>query len=96
MDNQFNQVITNITKDPHCVGIGEFGLDYSEPFVKFKTLQIYVKEMFNKILVIHCRDQKNTDASTTCLKIINEEIPGFYKEVVNIHYHCYNRGMSTP
>ena len=67
-DEQFHQIITNITKDPRCVGIGEFGLDYSGPFFKFKTqqiklcekfLQIYVEEeMFSKTLVIHCRDQE--------------------------------------
>ena len=104
-DDQFHQVVTNIAKDPLCVGIGEFGLDYSGPFFKFKTqqvklcekfLRIFVKEeMFNKVLVIHCRDQKNsTDTSTTCLKIFEKEIPGFHKEVTDIHYHCYNGGMS--
>ena len=53
------------------------------------------EKMFNKTLVIHCRDQKNnTDASTTCLKIFEKEIPGFHKEIADIHYHCYNGGMS--
>ena len=104
-DDQFHQVFANIFSDQRCVGIGEFGLDYSAHYFKFKQQQIQLcerilrifveEELYSKTLVIHCRDSaKDTEASTTCLKIFKKEIPGFHKEDTDIHYHCFNGGMS--
>ena len=82
----FTDVRSAIIKDPRCVGIGEFGFDYSTHFSSYKTqqitlcrkfLQLFVKEeLFRKVLVIHCRDKKgSTEASETRLKIFGEELP---------------------
>ena len=94
-----------IIKDPCCVGIGEFGFDYSAHFSSYKTqqitlcmkfLQLFVKEeLFSKVLVIHCRDKKGkTEASETSLKAFGEELPTLDRDVMKIHHHCFNRGIT--
>ena len=66
-DQVFIDVRNAIIKDPHCVGIGEIGFDFSAHFISYKTqqiklckkfLQLFVnEELFSKVLVIHCRDR---------------------------------------
>ena len=51
---------------------------------------------YSKTIVIHCRDKRNSmDAYKTCLKVFEEEIPAFHREVTSIHFHSFNRGLST-
>ena len=101
----FTDVRSAIIKDPRCVGIGEFGFDYSAHFSSYKKqqitlcrkfLQLFVKEeLFSKVLVIHCRDKKGSmEASETCLKIFGEELPTFDRDVMKIHHHCFNGGIT--
>ena len=35
------------------------------------------------------------DAYGTCLKVFEVEIPAFHREDINLHFHCFNGGMST-
>ena len=101
----FTDVRSVIIEDPRCVGIGEFGFDYSVHFSSYKKqqitlcrkfLQLFVKEeLFSKVLVFHCRDKKgSTKASETCLKIFGEELPTFDRDVMKIHHHCFNGGVT--
>ena len=106
-DEDFERVRTSVIKDPRCVGLGEIGFDFSGHFGKFKTqqtllcrkfLQMFVREELyhHKAIVIHCRDKGNRmDAYGTCLKVFEEEIPAFHREDINLHFHCFNGGMST-
>ena len=106
-DEDFERVRTSVIKDPRCVGLGEIGFYFSGHFGKFKTqqtllcrkfLQMFVREELyhHKAIVIHCRDKGNRmDAYGTCLKVFEEEIPAFHREDINLHFHCFNGGMST-
>ena len=50
-DKDFERVRTSITKDPHCVGLGEIGFDSSAHFGKFKVQQTL---LFRKFLADVC------------------------------------------
>ena len=54
-------------------------------------LQLCAKEeLWNKVLVFHCRDQYlPMEASDLCLQILKDKIPSFDKDIMEIDRYCY-------
>ena len=84
-----------------CVALGEMGLDYAGSYHKSKSVQQhvfrsmlkdYVKYgMWDKALVIHCRDEiKWDDAQRDCRKIMCEELLNDKKFLPDIYLHSFN------
>ena len=101
---EMKAIKTALVKDPRCVGIGEMGYDLTQgcsTFVDKQTkvfkeqLQYYLKkELWETVLVIHCRDLPNsTKASDYCLDAMESVLPNTKRGSYRIHRHCYNGGI---
>ena len=101
---EMKAIKTALVKDPRCVGIGEMRYDLTQgcsTFVDKQTkvfkeqLQYYLKkQLWQTVLVIHCRDLPNsTKVSDYCLDAMESVLPYAKRGSYRIHRHCYNGGI---
>ena len=101
-EKALQQMKSLIEKEPRCVAIGEVGIKLTaghKALIEYQTkvlkavLQFYKeKKLWSKVLVLHCRDYRSTDAQALCMVTLKNILK---EDVVHakIHWHCFNGSL---
>ena len=96
-ETQHYSRLKELLKGSRVVGLGEVGLDYTDPEYSWGAQRVLRRTLVslavfhNKVLVIHCRERAygENQVGKDCRSILKKILPKYH----SIHLHCFVGGL---